>query len=432
MSQFRILLLVLFFCTPMYTHAQIVFSEIAWMGSDSDADSEWIELFNHGTAPTSVEGWILTDGDDFEMTLHGAVLPFTIILLERDSDDTVPGVTAFQTYTGELEDSGGTLVLADALGAEIARVDGGTNWQSIGGSNTLPKKPPQQGQVGWVTGTPTPGAPNVAHDAPPEEDEEEEVVTIVKKSSGGGGSSKKLSEEKELVDSVLSLSVDGPRVAYVNQEIELEAIPDGMGRTVMNSLVYSWNFGDTYTSSGRTTTHIFEYPGEYVIVSGAKYAGYSAQARHEITVLATSFSLTRSSTGDIVLYNGADYEVDISDFVLTGDTSITFPEMTILKSHGVLTISKGRMGRPTSIVSLYDTENIRVASTDIAPRTQTSVTTSTLAKPKQVQTALAETIHEVSLVESQSEDSDIQKNEEVPKEGILKRFFSKIFSIFGR
>ncbi|MCA9360208.1 hypothetical protein KC850_04225, partial [Candidatus Kaiserbacteria bacterium] len=46
---------------PYSVNAAVYISEVAWMGSDSSANHEWIELHNDGDA-VSVADWVLTDG----------------------------------------------------------------------------------------------------------------------------------------------------------------------------------------------------------------------------------------------------------------------------------------------------------------------------------------------------------------------------------
>lgn len=360
MRQFLFVIAVLFAGVPLVTHAALMFSEIAWMGSVDDANNEWIELYNHGTEDVNVDGWVIRDGASLEIPLTGVVPGRTIILLERTDDTSVPSVTAFQIYTGALPNDGRTLTLYRGDGSIEDQIAGGENWANIGGDNTT-KKTPQRGTTGWVTGTPTPGAENIAHDDNAEQEEnidsEDETDEQNEEASGAGNVKISLA----VPNTELVLIPDIPKVAYVNQKLEFDVVPSGLGKTLLDSLAYSWNFGDGNTGSGKSTSHTFEYPGSYVVVAEASYARHTAYVRHEVTVLPVTFSLTRTPQGDIQIQNNAKYEVDMGGFTLKGKDSFVFPDHTILLPMMTLTIPKAKLGTSASFVKLYDEQMALVA-----------------------------------------------------------------------
>jgi hypothetical protein len=438
----RSVFFVLIFLLPLTGNAQVLVSEVAWMGTDEDANNEWIELYNLSGSETDLTGWSLTDDASISVTLTGTISPHGVAVLERTDDDTVPG-TAIVIYTGALSNSGGTLTLRNAEGGIADEAVGGGGWLGIGGSNTVPKKTAQRTRTGtWVTGVPTPYADNVQENAPVVEDDtveetatEAETVTMGATRSGGGSSSKKVATQKEKIEPKLSLTMSAPKVAYVNQEIEFEVVPSGVGKTVMSSLAYTWNFGDTYTGTGKKTKHTFKYPGEYVVIVHGAFAKQDATVRQEIKVLPVSFTLSRTSTGDILLKNGAPHEVDLAGFILRGTSAFTFPKFTIMKAGGTLTISKERVGS-TAGVSLFDTQNVRVA-TDVVGTPEKKVVSpvSALFQNVSAQPLLnTETIEVVVNEVPKSQETIIQigNTQEVTKEeGLTKRFLKRFASLFG-
>ncbi len=96
----------------------VVINEIAWMGTPTSANDEWIELLNNTGVGINLTGWTLraTDGTP-NVTLTGTIPAGGHFLLERTDDSTVPGVTADQIYTGALANTGEVLELRDQLGA---------------------------------------------------------------------------------------------------------------------------------------------------------------------------------------------------------------------------------------------------------------------------------------------------------------------------
>jgi hypothetical protein len=447
-------LFILFFLVPGVGHAQVLISEVAWMGTDEDANNEWIELYNLNSSATDLTGWTLSDGASINVSLTGAIPSHGVVVLERSDDDTLPGA-AFAIYTGALANGGGTLTLRDASGIISDQAVGGTGWAGIGGSNTVPKKTPQRTRTGsWVTGTPTPNAENAQEEAAAtttveNTNAETETVTASTRivSSGGGSSSKKTLIKKVITDPVLHLEVDAPHIAYVNQEVTFEAIPSGVGKTLLNSLSYTWNFGDTYGAAGKKNTHIFEYPGEYIVVVEGTFAKQKAIVRHEIIVYPVSVSLTRTARGDVVIKNNAKQEVDLSGFILQGNSQFVFPRLTFIKPTGSLTIAAKRIGaRAEDSLVLYDTQNSVIVSTggliqkettyaaavpaslvapaattkvrEVAPSTSTTeVSTATVPEG-----TVATTYIPIGKIASESESSS---------QGFFKLVFSRMAGFFG-
>lgn len=376
------LALVLF--VPTITNAQaggppamVLLSEIAWMGTDESATNEWIEIYNLSGSSTDITGWKIESADgNISITLKCTLTPHGVAVLERTDEGTLPSSEALLTYTGELVNSGTTLVLRNASGVEVDRAVGGTDWLDIGGSNTVPKKTAQRTRENtWVTATATPmgqrtagelgSTPNVTCPPPEEVNEEENsntTATVTQRSGGGGGSAKRSSGNNapKPPPPELALSVKGPKTAYVNQEVTFEAVPSGVGKTIERSLSYDWNFGDTYTGKGKSGKHVFEYPGEYIVVAQGAFAKQEAMARHEVKVLPVSFTLSRNAKGDIEMKNNANYETDLGGFTLRGGSApFTFPKYTFVKGNGTLVVPGKRIGSAPSL-ALYDTQGTSV------------------------------------------------------------------------
>jgi hypothetical protein len=93
----------------------VVLNEIAWMGTTTDANDEWIELHNTTGSPINLTGWTLAAADGTpSVTLSGTIPAGGYFLMERTDDNSVPGVTADLIYTGALGNAGEILSLRDA------------------------------------------------------------------------------------------------------------------------------------------------------------------------------------------------------------------------------------------------------------------------------------------------------------------------------
>ena len=123
---------------PVYTEAtakasplDVVISELAWMGTTASHTDEWIELYNNTGTDIDLTGWTLhaTDGTP-SIALAGTIPAGGHFLLERTDDNSVPGATADQTYTGALGNDGEELFLTDSTSALIDEVDCLDKWCS--------------------------------------------------------------------------------------------------------------------------------------------------------------------------------------------------------------------------------------------------------------------------------------------------------------
>jgi phosphatidylserine/phosphatidylglycerophosphate/cardiolipin synthase-like enzyme len=108
---------------------EVVISEIAWMGTTDSYADEWIELYNNTGSSIDLTGWSLNaiDGTP-SIALSGTIPAGGYFLLERTDDNSVPGVTADQVYTGALGDDGEDLILDDGASSVIDEVDCSSGW----------------------------------------------------------------------------------------------------------------------------------------------------------------------------------------------------------------------------------------------------------------------------------------------------------------
>lgn len=362
-----ILCIILWFC-PLITHAVFI-SEVAWMGSATSANHEWIELRNDG--PTqSVDDWILTDGANLTITLSGTVPASSYVVLERTSDASAPG-SAFLIYTGALVNTGSTLRLLDETGAVIDQVAGGADWEGIGGDNDT-KQTAQYSSNGWVTADPTPGAPppSVGVVSEREQSTEPAVVSVASdersaseaSASKRGGSSGD-SVILELPDITLQLQIDSQSIGYVNQPIPFSVEASGIGPTLIDSLRYEWNFGDTMTGGGVTPEHTYRFPGTYLVTVYGEYKRQRQVASHEITILPVMVSLTTNDAGDVQVNNDAPYDIDLSGYRLVGHSEVVFPSRSVLLAGQTITLPRERVreSKP-AMLALYDAAGALVAS----------------------------------------------------------------------
>ena len=97
-----LLILVAPLVTTFAQQRDVVINEIAWMGTLSSFNDEWIELFNNTGTPIDLTGWTLNslDGTPSITIPSGSIDAGGYFLLER-TDDTSVQVWLPTTFTRE-------------------------------------------------------------------------------------------------------------------------------------------------------------------------------------------------------------------------------------------------------------------------------------------------------------------------------------------
>jgi hypothetical protein len=147
----------------------VVINEVAWAGTQASPNDEWIELYNPGAVAINLTGWTLRSSDGSpDIPLSGTILAGDYYLLERD-EDAVADITADDTYSGNLSNSGEILRLFSGANdlIDTANINGGA-WPA-GISSTYSSM--QRSLISadsdfvWVTYDPTSDSGTRAQDA---------------------------------------------------------------------------------------------------------------------------------------------------------------------------------------------------------------------------------------------------------------------------
>lgn len=324
---------------PTVAFAQVVINEIAWMGSINNANAEWIELRNTGASPAPLEGWTLVAEDDSPtITLTGTIAGNGFFLLERTSDESVPGINADLIYTGVLGNGGETLLLKDGDGKVIDTVTGGENWEHVGGNNAT-KETGQKNGSAWITAAPTPRALNASADTGEESVEEvaDETGAEAPAASVTGSGSSAPAPSSALVSKA---SAGKDRVVVVGVENRFEGVAyDSGGRTIEDAH-FVWNFGDGSSSVGKVANHRWEYPGRYAVV--LEVSRFESKASHRIIITAetANFLFEVSADGGVIIKNLSNRDVDLSSWrIADRGVSFTFSQNTIVLKGGSMRLS---------------------------------------------------------------------------------------------
>lgn len=324
---------------PGIVRAAVTINEIAWMGTAASANDEWIELRNDGAEDVAVSGWTLTASDgEPKITLSGSIGWNGFFLLERTDDESASGVPADLIYSGNLANTGETLVLKDGSGAVIDTVAGGTNWQNVGGDNTTKHTAQRQDDGTWITGVPTAGAVNSTENTKTEGVPGGTASTTAKttnpmapKVSGG---------YRQKVFAFAGLD----EVNVVGADVRFE----GWGVDDKNKELYhpvmDWAFGDGTRGRGEQVLHTYRQPGVYTVVLRVSFEGQRAEDTKTVEIIEPKARIGDAVAGEsgfVEIVNDAEYELDIAKWFLQarrGDNdrrlkSFVFPENTRIAPH---------------------------------------------------------------------------------------------------
>lgn len=151
-----------------YTQGDVLFWEVAWMGVTGNGNEEFIELYNSSTQEIILDGFSITKGDGSFLVGESGdrfnsshrLRPYNYFLLKRSADEIT--ATSAKNYDGSLGNSGGTLILKDALGNEIDRIAMEQGWAAGSNEATIDSYKPTMSMIEglWQHGIPTPGFAN--------------------------------------------------------------------------------------------------------------------------------------------------------------------------------------------------------------------------------------------------------------------------------
>lgn len=216
MLKFKFFLL-LFLLAPAVAQAEIKINEIAWMGSTVSANDEWLELYNPTNQDIDLTSWALVANDGSpEIELTGTILANNYFLLERTDDDSVPGITANQIYTGSFGNNGEWLKLLNQNGELVDQINASEGWM-FGDNET--KQTMELVNNLWQTSPEPEGSPKAVNSTSTDDEQDQENT-----------------DDNESNDSQTLVIVENQKVA--KQAIVInEVFPDPIGSDVHDEFI---------------------------------------------------------------------------------------------------------------------------------------------------------------------------------------------------
>lgn len=349
---------------PSYlSHAQIIISEIMYDIEGADTNREWIEVQNTGSSSIDLTGWkFFEDDTNHGLTLEQGdpVIPpsgFAVIVNNLSGflgdNPSFTGVIFDSSFS--LNNTGETLAIRNQ---ELVDMDTVTYSSEIGGGGDGESL--QKIGSGWIPSSPTPGFEGEATPLPQEENSTSTSPQQTNQESGQTNQSKgSFSVEQTIFPNA---GKDKKVVAGATILFEGEAF--GIKKEPLINARFLWNFGDGGSSEGKSATHTYMHPGEYILVLNVSSGERSYSDRALIEVIESPIfikSIVAGTDGYIEVINGSKEELDISWWQFSdGFRSFAIPKGTIILGEKSLKFSNSITGMDGNTVSfLYP--NGRVA-----------------------------------------------------------------------
>jgi hypothetical protein len=368
-----ILFFVVFF-VPIFARADVLISEVAWMGTTDSQFEEWIELQNTGSESVSLSGWKIykAGGDTLLFSLSGSISAGQYLLVCRTTASVSNPLSGSCDLSGTFGGSGLNntseyIILKNDSGNSVDEVNASGGWPA-GDAST--KQTMQKSGSSWITADGTPGQPNASTGSDDEEEEDEE---------NEDDANTEEEEDEEVDTSSSSSATKDTRPTYSKKVVEIKVVDSSVpaGSPVKFSLntrdlrgvnilrgEFFWNMGDgteRYFAKNEKFEHIYDHEGTYTVYLKyykTYFEGMEPDIVDKITITISNPSVSISkihSDGSVEIKNNSSQEVDLSLWTLKDGFGkiFTVPEGTYIAGSKTLVLNSKRINlNPGNIVLL--------------------------------------------------------------------------------
>ncbi|MFA5888951.1 MAG: lamin tail domain-containing protein [Candidatus Paceibacterota bacterium] len=398
---FTILLLL-----PVFSHAEVIINEIAWMGTAESSNAEWIELYNTGSADVDLTGWKLYEagGGTLIISLAKSISAGGYFLIERVTPsvpDSVPGINDVSGSFGGsgLSNSGEHLVLKDSADNTIQTLNFLTGWSA---GDVATKKTMQWNGTMWITASSTPGVINASTSSSASTTTDETVTTTSQTADTTASSNQTthtiisahsspapLSSTENKIEFEVSAGRD--RLTAVGNSLIFKAIPTKIQNMPESGIVYLWSFGDGTMAQGNNISHAYKFAGEYTVVVNANYSDKQAVSRMWVEVISPTISINKVS-GGIEISNNSSMEINLEGWKLVSQKKIfVFPTDTLIPNNQKVTFADdvtGMLDESTQLLNPLGKEMSYIKKVEVS--TANAVLENIQAKIEEVEKKMAQ------------------------------------------
>lgn len=366
-----ILFFVLFF-VPVFVKADVIISEVAWMGTVESQFEEWIEIRNTGSESVSLTGWKIykAGGETVLFSLSGEISASSYFLVCRTTASVTNPLSGICDMSGSFGGSGLNntsehIILKNSSGTNVDEIIATSGWPA-GDSST--KQTMQKNGSSWITAEGTPGESNATTgtgnedgDDPPAEEEEED------------------DDESESSTSSSSSSKEPTKPTYTKKIVDIKVVDNSVpvGTPVKFSLdtrdlkgaeIYKgeffWNMGDAterHYFKNEKFEHTYDHEGTYIVYLKyypTYFEGMEPEVVDKITITVGNPSVLISKIhpdGSVEIKNSSSQEIDLSGWSLKDNFGKTFiiPDGTYIQGSKTLVLNSKRLKLSSANIILF-------------------------------------------------------------------------------
>lgn len=364
---FLVMFFIFSFVHAKFAYADLEITEVMYDVDGTDADREWVEIYNNGDSPVDVSSWSIADYDT-SWHYHG-ITPYIdsnlgsnsyAVLVRTSQSDFKDFKLKYPNYTGslfrgsfDLGNDNGKIALSTDKKSTTSEVSYDASQGANGDGNSL-----QKIDGVWKSALPTMGIVNKSVSGDTTNTNSTNTNPVF--SSGSSSASqvnKKESEVPKITTEIIAKST-----VINNIEFPIENITLGYSKEHLTHGRFVWNFGDGVTKEeidSKPFTYSYQYPGDYVLSLSYYYNYYSMKpdATDRMTIKVLPAEVYISSVGNdkdafVELENKSNSEVDMSCWILKGiNHSFTIPEGMVILPNKKLKLSPR--------VTLFDSEDLK-------------------------------------------------------------------------
>ncbi|MEN9621682.1 MAG: hypothetical protein RLZZ67_116 [Candidatus Parcubacteria bacterium] len=345
-------------CTllPLQVFGQIVLTEIMYDVEGTDIGREWVEVQNTGSSAVDLSLWKFFEANTAHKLVplgDTAVPPSGFAVITDNADKFKADNPGFSgplfDSTFSLSNEGETLVIKDPAGADSDSVTYQPALGGAGDGTTL-----QKTTSGWISAPRTPGSATTATESAPTSSTPATSTPI------GTTEDTETSEAKDIPTVIDTLSTHSSQsVALVAQDKEEFQVTAGRSRlgfvgvplifegkikiaknTSSGSLQGVWSLGDGTEQTGDRVSHVYEFPGDYIVVLNSSLGNSSAVTKVKVRILDPQVGLALSGEHSVEIKNELNSELNIGGWILeTASKRFIVPRDTLIAKKSAIKIS---------------------------------------------------------------------------------------------
>ncbi len=345
-SRLKFYLFLLLFFTPVFVGAQISFSEIMYdpEGADANSGGEWVEVQNIGSTAVDFTKWIFFENEiNHGITADGAsvIQPGGYAIILKD-----PSIFKgyFTNFSGLLFRASFSLNDGEKLAMKSNKDDLVTDANSVTytaelGAKNDGKSLQKNSSGAWLSATPTPGSATLSDPSSPVA----ETTTSNQTAEQNSGASTNNIVSSFPVEPQMIVEAGANKTTVAGALISFNGVALGLKKEPIENAQYMWSFGDGSFKEGRSVTHTYRYPGEYVVVLEVSSGYFSGSDRLKVSAVTPEIIISKigdASDYFIEVTNNSKYELDLSGWILRSQSAQFFiPKNTIIMSGGKVSFS---------------------------------------------------------------------------------------------